>query len=294
MTTTAPEAALLSALAAYIQAQFAATSDLAQSAVVEEWPEPTDPLTLAQNRVVVAVIRGGPSRTDERLGGPNVERVTPGTGATGVVRVEAGAIEQPITIGLWAWRRALRDDVDAFLGEILNRPMFDTIAPVANTTLAVATTKAGEQLVTPASMDDIWPGCTLEVGTGATLERVVVKDIRPTGFIAPPRYAHAAGETLVEVAGRKELAAAGLHLRCADHFGNVGRFLFEDGVQTMDDAENGRGSQRQEWRSMRRGIGSLRWTRSISGVVLQRHLDIEVHASTTGGVVSNPTEIPVF
>jgi hypothetical protein len=189
MTTTAPEAAMLTALVAYLQAKFDATgvNDLGQSHVVDEWPDPSEPLALAQNRVVVAVIRGGNSRGDTRLGGPNVSKVTPGPGATGTVRYEFGTIEQPITLGLWAWRKQLRDDVDLFLGELLNQPMFSTISPVANTTLALATKKLGEQLVTPADMTDVWPGITLEIGTGASLERVVVKDIRPTGFVATLR-----------------------------------------------------------------------------------------------------------
>lgn len=301
MPTTSPEAALIKALVAYLQTSITTAlnpttglPDLAQSTVVEEWPEPTVDLQLAHNRVVVAVIRAGRSSGDKRLGGPLVEKVTPGVSPTGTVRYEYGQIDQPLTIGLWANRRELRNDVDLLLGELLNRPMWSTISPVAATTLSTAITTTGEQLVVPASMVDIWPGITVDIDTGANLERVYVKDIRPTGFIASVRKKHSAGVAIAEVAGRRETAAAGLHLRATDHFSNLAQYLFDDGAQTLDDVEGGRGSQRQEWRSLRNGVGSLRWSREVTGVVLQKRLFEQVHASTTGGEVANPIVKQVF
>lgn len=295
MTTTSPEAALVKALRDYLQAAFAATSDLASSVVVDEWPEPTDPLGLAADKVVVAVSRGGATGGDGRLGGPVVEKVTRITGASGTVRVEYGYLEVPLTIGLWAWRRALRDDVDLLLSEMLNRPMWETIQPVASTTLAGAVAAGTEQIVSVGSMVDIWPGITLEIGAGTTLERVRVTDVTPHGFVATPRYAHAAGEAVVEVPGRRELAAAGLHLRCSDHLSALAHIVTSsEGVQVLDDAEGGRGSQRQEWRSIRNAVGRVRWSRDLTGVALQQHLTLQGHVSRTGGVVPNPVDTPVY
>lgn len=290
MATLLPEETLLTALATYLQDALRAEADLADSEVLNEWPEPTTNLRLGDSRVVVSIIRAGASEGDDRLGGPIVERVTPGVSPKGIVRYDAGQIDQPITIGLWASTAARRNDVDLLLRELLNQPMWATIEPIVNTTLAVAITRTGEQLVTPASMADIWPGCTLQVGT---TERVVVKDIRPTGFIATFKKKHAAAVTVVEVAGRRETIATGLHLRCADHFGNIATYLFDDGVATLDDAEGGRGRQRQEWRSMRNGVGSIRWTREVTAV-LQKRLLTETHVSKEGGGVADPTETQVF
>lgn len=294
MPTTSPEAALIKALADYLRDEITAEADLADSEVVEAWPEPTEDLRLGDTRVVVSVIRAGRSEGDDRLGGPLVERVTPTTSPAGTVRFDLGQVDQPITIGVWAARRQLRDDVDLLIAEKLNRPMWDTIAPRARTTLGAAITRVGEQLVTPASMDDIWPGCTLLVDSGASLERVVVTDIRATGFYATMRKKHAAGVALEEVAGRRETAASGLTLRATDHFSNLAQYVFDDGVQVLDDAEGGRNSQRQEWRSLRNGVGSIRWTRSVANVALQKRLLIETHASTAGGQVDDPLETQVF
>lgn len=294
MATVLPEEALLAALSSYLQEAITAEPDLVDSEVVNEWPEPTANLRLTDQRVVVSVIRAGSSEGDERLGGPILERVTVGSSPRGTVRYDAGQIDQPITIGVWAATDKLRNDVDLLLRELLNRPMWETVEPLVDTTLGVAIEKVGEQLVTPASMDDIWPGCTLLVDEGADAERVVVKDIRPTGFVAVLRKVHAADVPIVEVAGRRETIASGLHLRCPDHFGNIATYLFNDDVNTMDDAEGGRGRQRQEWRSMRNGVGSIRWTREKSNVVLQKTLTLETHASTTGGEVSDPKETQVF
>lgn len=293
-TTTAPEAALLTALANYLRDAITAEVDLADSEVIDAWPDPTTDLELTPSRVVVAVIRAGRSETDDRLGGPVVERVTLTTSPAGTVRFDWGEIEQPITIGVWACRAALRDDVDHLIHGLLNRPMWSTIAPRALTTLGTATTKLGAQVVTPDSMDDIWPGCVLEIDSGASLERVVVSDIRPTGFVATLKKLHAAGVTIEEVESRREVAAAGLHLRADLHHGNRCSYLFDDSVQVLDDAENGRGSQRQEWRSLRPGVGSIRYTREVTGVVLQKRLLQEVHVSTAGGEVSDPIERQVF
>lgn len=290
--TTAPEAALVTALANYLRTQLQAQSDLAQSDVVEQWPEPTDDLALSQNRVVVAISRG-PAASVERIGGPLLEQVTVGTGATGTARYEYGEISVMLTVGLWAHRRALRDDVDLFLAEVLNRPLYETIPLVVSTTLAAPVAK-GEQLVTPASMANVAPGCTLQIDTGTAAEVVVVKDVRPTGFVATLTRAHAGGVPIVEVAGRNEIAATGLHLVCPDHYGNRALFMFEDQPQVLDDAEGGQGSQRQEWRSIRHGSGAIRRSRDFANVTLQKNLDIAVHATTDGSLVTNPPTAPVF
>jgi hypothetical protein len=294
VTTTAPEAAIITALADYLRDGITAEADLADSEVVDAWPDPSTDLRLAQNRVVVAVLRAGRSDTDDRLGGPQVERVTLTTSPAGTVRYDFGEIEQPITVGLWACRPRLRDDVDLLIHGLLNRPMWSTIAPRALTTLGTAITKVGSQLVVPASMADIWPGCVIAVGSGASLERVTVSDIRATGFVATMRKVHAAGVVLEEVESRRETAAAGLHLRAADHHSNRCFYLFDDGVQVLDDAEGGRVSQRQEWRSLRTGTGAIRFTREVAGVVLQKRLLQTVHVSTEGGEVADPVERQVF
>lgn len=294
MPRTAPEAALITALADYLRDAITAESDLADSEVVDAWPEPTVDLELGPSRVVVAVIRAGGSESDDRLGPPVVERVTPTTSPQGTVRFDWGQIDQPLTIGVWAHRPALRSDVDDLIQRLLNQPLWNTCPPLAATTLGAAITKAGTQTITPASMDDIWPGCTLEIDSGASLERVIVSDILPTGFRATTRKAHAAGVAIVEVEGRKEFAASGLHLRAELHHSNRAHYLFEDGVTTLDDAEGGRGSQRQEWRSIRSGVGSIRYTREVEGVTLQKRLLQTVHVSTQGGEVDDPIERQVF
>lgn len=288
--TTAPEAALVTALADYLRDAITAEADLADSEVIDAWPEPTVDLELSPTRVVVAVIRAGASEGDDRLGGPVVERVTLGTSPAGTVRYDYGQIEQPITIGVWACRAALRDDVDHLIHGLLNRPLWSTVAPQALTTLATAITRTGSQVIVPASMDDIWPGCVVQIDT----ERVVVSDIRPTGFVATVRRTHAAGVAIEEIESRREVAAAGLHLRADLHYGARCHYLFDDSVQVLDDAENGRGSTRQEWRSLRPGMGAIRYIREVTGVTLQKRLLQTVHVSTAGGEVDDPIERQVF
>lgn len=285
---------MLTALSTYLQAQLAALGALANSQLVDEWPEPTQDLTLSTTKVVVAVTRAGKPDVDDRIGGPNVQKVTLGTSPLGTVRYEYGSIEQPIAIGLWAQTRALRDDVDLFIQGLLNVPYWTTVSPVASTTLLTAITKTGLQLVKPAAMTDIWPGILVDVNTGSLKERLLVREIRADGFKASPTKLHNAGVGIVEVAGMRETTGEDLYLRCPNHYNNIAHFQFEDSPQTMDDAEGGRGSQRQEWRSIRNGIGSIRWSRDIAAVVLQKTAAISLSASFVGGPVATPKIITSF
>ncbi len=290
MPTWLPEEAMIAALASYLRDALTGEADFADSEVIAEWPEPTEDLRLDNNRIVVSIIRAGASEGEDRLGAPEAERITLGTAPVGTVRYAVGQVDQPITIGVWASTAALRNDADLFVADLLNQPMWSTVAPRVLTTLAVATTKLGEQLVVPTSMADIWPGCTLEIDT----ERVVVRDILPTSFRATLRKKHAAAVSITEVEGRRESIASGLHLRCDNHYGNLAHFLFDDGVASLDDAEGGRGRQRQEWRSVRQGVGSIMRTREVTGVVLQKRLTTVSHVSTDGGEVASPIETQVF
>ena len=289
---TSPEAAGLSALATYLEAELAADANLVNSDVVTQWPDPLDALELSPTRVVVALIRAGKPERHGYLGRPRRSRVTT---SGGVVRYDYGTVEQPITIGLYAHSMAMRDDVDQWLWERLNRPFWDTVTPAAATTLAAAITVAEvEQVVTLASLAGAWPGTVLEVDSGASREWLKVLDVTPAGIVCKPRLTHSAGVTVVEVAARRETAARGLYLRAADHYNVTAAILCEDATQTLDDAEGGRGSQRQEWRSLRAGTLSAAYIREVQGVTLQDTLTARGYHSTNADLDGAASDVVVF
>jgi hypothetical protein len=270
MTIAAAEGAVCDALGTYLRTQLVSIPALVDSDVRAKWPEPIEDLRLSSTRIVVAIIRG------EQLGAPVLQRPIIGGTPRGRARFDAGQIDLPLTLGVWAYSGALRDDVDLLLDELLNVPYWSTIAPTARTTLARACT-VGEEWVTPASMTDVWPGCMVRIDEGFDAEAVVVHSVRATSFEThrPMRRAHAAGVPIVEVRGRlAETAATGLHLRCAiaspmEGAGPVARFDFKR-PQILDDIEEGRACQRQEWRSLRRGTGSVRLSRELAATLQQR------------------------
>lgn len=289
---TSPEAAGLSALATYLRAELAADVNLADSEVVTQWPDPLDALELSGTRVVVALIRAGKAERHGYLGRPRRSRVTV---SGGVVRYDYGTVEQPITLGLYAHSQAMRDDVDQWLWERLNRPFWDTVTPAAATTLAAAITVAAvEQVVTLTNMASAWPGTVLEVDSGASREWVKVLDVTPSGLVINPRLTHAALVPVVEVAARRETAARGLYLRATDHYNVTAAILCEDGTQTLDDAEGGRGSQRQEWRSLRSGVLSAAYLREVQGVTLQDTLTIRGYQSTNADLAGPSADAVIF
>lgn len=289
---TSPEAAGLTALVTYLQAELAADVNLAESEVVDQWPGPLDTLSLSPTRVVVAVIRAGKAERHGYLGQPRKSRVTT---SGGVVRYDYGTVEQPITVGLYAHSMAMRDDVDQWLWERLNRPFWDTVTPAAATTLAAAITVAEvEQVVTLTSLAGAWPGTMLEVDSGASREWLKVLDVTPAGIVAKPRLTHAGGVTVVEVAARRETAARGLYLRASGHYNVTTSVLCEDQTQPLDDAEGGKGSQRQEWRSLRAGVLSAAYIREVQGVTLQDTLTVRGYQSTSADQTGAAADVVVF
>jgi hypothetical protein len=260
MTTSSPAAAITDALATYLRTELRAVAALADSDVVDTWPEPTEDLALSGTRVVVAILRAGTPEDDRRVGGPRVTGVTPlGGTAHGVVTYDYGQVDLPLTLGLWAWSKGLRDDVDEVLHGLLNRPYWTTVHPIVST-IATGPIAAGEKTVAPASMAGIWPRTMLRVGG---VETVRVASVTPTTFAAVFAANHAAGATLVEVPARRRNAANGLHLRAPLHHELVARYDFGS-PRTLDDAEGGRGAQRQEWRSICTGTGSIRHVRAVT------------------------------
>jgi hypothetical protein len=281
------------ALAAYLHDGLRAVPGLGSSECLGRWPQPTVDLKLARDRVVCAVMESGAPKEGTRIGGPIVQRVTPGVAPSAIVRLDWDEVEQDFSIGVWADSDALRDDTDEILHELLNVPYWETCPPVASTTLAAAVASVGRQVVVPASMSGIWPRTRLSVG--AAVEVVEVEDITPTGFLATFRSTHASGAALVEVAARRELAAEGLFLRCSDHLDAVARFDCE-GAHPFDDAAQGAGVQRQEFRSVRRGVGSMRHLRDVAAV-LQTRLTLRSQVAPTlptSATVPTPRSVIVF
>lgn len=264
MTTTSPSAALTDALATYLRTKLQATAGFGDSDVVTDWPEPTLDLRLSATRVIVAVIRAGEPKDDERVGQPVLTRVTPGAAPMATLRYDFGQVDLPMTLGVWAFSKAMRDDADEVLHGLLNQPYWTTVSPLVSTTSPAAIAK-GAAAVTPASMANIWPEAMLRVG-GTGGETVRVDSITPTTFTATFVAAHAGGATIVEVAARRHNAENGLSLRAPQHWNLVARYDF-GAPRSLDDAEGGRGSQRQEWRSISSGTGSLRHVREVSGVL---------------------------
>ncbi len=262
--TRSPEVTLIETLAAYLQTSLSANAQLSASKVVTEWPEPTTRMQLAPNAVSVAVIRSGQgTKPRDNLGSPKFVQLYPGTYPACTIRYDYGIVEMPIVIGLWAQSRALRDDVDYVIEQLMNQPYWSTVSPVVSTTLATAITTTGMQKIYPASMADIWPGTKLQIDTGANQEVVQVTEIQPTFFWASPRGTHAASVAMVEVAGRYTVAESGLSLRAPNYFNAVCRYDVFDSMPVTDGSES---SQLQEWMSMRTGVGKVRSYIEVPGV----------------------------
>lgn len=253
MTTriTSPEAAAVSALAAYLKTAITGDSRFALSDVVDQWPEPNPPLELGDTRIIIAISRDGAAKGN-RLGAPPITRVTPvsppTTPSTAVVRTLRASLMFPITLGVWASTRAMRDDADDFIDDLLNQPYWNTVVPLVNTTTTAAIA-AGTQTVVPVSMADLWPGRLLSVDSGANLETVRVISTTYSSFVAAFTRPHAPGVQLLELKARRQTHDVGLALQCPNALNAVASFDIDDPV-VLDD---GPMSQRQEWRSVRQG-----------------------------------------
>lgn len=280
MTTTDPTSAMHEALAAHLRAQLRAVSGLGDSDVLTYFPAGTQDLELGDTRVVCAVERAGEPRTT-RLGGPRAHRVIPGVLPAGTIRYDYDVVEQDFTVALYAPTQAMRDEGSELVFRALNMPFWSTVPPIVSTAIASAQRKGaaasssvpapGRYFVTisdAAQLLDVWEGTMLAVddATPAAREVISVDKVTPFGFWATFAKAHGAAATLLEVAARHRNAELGLSLRCPLHYNGVARFVFGE-PKTIDDAEAGRAAGRQEWRSLRDGVGKLRHLREIAGVV---------------------------
>lgn len=278
MANFSTEAAIIETLASYLLAQVPAQTGLGASTVVAEWPEPTTDLQLSATGVAIAVIRAGAPRPQERLGPPRISRVIPGTYPACTVRYDMGIVEQPITIGMWAMSRQMRDDADYVIGSLLNKPYWSTVSPIVSTTSSLAS-KKGDTILTPASMTDILPGMILQIDSGGALENVNVDSLtfdQRINLVKPLNFAHAASVALVQVAGRNVTLEDGLQLRAANYFNAVVRYDFQ-APSTMDSPAR---SQLQEWVSLRQGIGMIRRYLEVPGVQ-QGHLHLSSQAGSS-------------
>lgn len=291
MTTTSPVGAMHRALSVHVRARLRAVAGLGASECLDHWPAPTEDLLLKNDRAVVSIVRIGDAKTT-RLGGPVVQRVTPGILPAATIRYDFDQIDQQFRLGVWAMTQAMRDDVDFHVHNALNLPYWTTCPPLANTSLvdarligqkiaSVAIPKPGRYFVRVADMASIWPQGKLEVDAAVADDRetIVVEDITPFGFLATFRKAHGAGATFAEVAARRQYAAEGLSLRCADHYNAVAGFEFGE-PRSLDDVEDGKAAQRLEWRSVREGTGSIRHLRDVAGVVQDKQT-LTLQAGTT-------------
>lgn len=257
-----PEDVLLTTLATYLQPAFIAATGLTGANVVTEWPEPTAPLRLSQNSVVISLTRDGKSEEQDRVGSPILAAVNTLGNPNSTFIYEYGFVTQPIELSVWAASKALRDDCDGVMWPLLNVPFWQTVPLVVNTTLAVATAPKVLQLVVPTSMHGITEGQVLKIDS----EVLTVQTITPNGFLATPQQTHAIGAPLVDVIANFDVVAKGLHLRipATTAYGAYGNFLcayaFEDGVRTFDASTT---SQMQEWRSRRAGKGRVRLFQSV-------------------------------
>jgi hypothetical protein len=257
-----PTVAMRDALASHLGAGLLASFGLSSSVVLGRWPEPTEDLTLDRAGVVVGLDVSAEPKTGARIGGPFVSRVTLGAEAPAAsFRYDYDQIEQELVIGVWASSEPLRDDADEAIGRLLNLPFWSTIEPAADTTLA-AEVFAGRRWVAPASVADIWPGCVLRIDSGGAQEHVTVLEVSPVAFLAVFRFDHEAGAEVVEVAARGEAAAVGLSLRLENHHGVTAGFRFGEARRLQD-------AQRQEWRSVRKGLGRAVRVRVVEGVARQ-------------------------
>lgn len=300
----APHIAATDALFLYLQAQIKAAPGFGSSDAVDEWPDPTQDLSLGDARIVIGVTRVGAARGDDRLGAPALQKVTPGVSPAATGRYDFGLVEQDIAVGVWAPTRAMRDDADEVIDNLLNQPFWSTVSPLLTTpTTLPAGAKAGDTRLVPASMSKIFPGATLQIGSGATVDVVRVKDIGPTWFevYAPLLNAHANTDAVLEVPGRlNEVAAVGVSLRCSSvtsngvtypgHLDQIARYDFDQPMH-FDDAEDGAGSQRQEWRSVRNGTARIRYCRDLA-VAMQ--VQLQVKSTLTAASSSTTTTKQVF
>ncbi len=280
MTTTDPTSAMHEALAAHLKAKIVAVAGLGDSDVLKYFPAATQDLELSPTRVVIAVERVGEGRTT-RLGGPRAHRVSPGVLPAGTILYDYDVVEQDLSVVLYAATQAMRDEASELVFRALNLPFWTTVPPVVSTAIATAKTRRGAVSSTipapgryfltvadAAQLLHVWEGTKLAVddATPALREVVTVDAITPFGFWATFAKAHGAAATLLEVAARTRNAEHGLSLRCPLHYNGVARFTFGE-PKTIDDAEGGRAAARQEWRSIRDGVGKLRHLREIAGVV---------------------------
>jgi hypothetical protein len=308
------------ALAVHLQTQIAGIAALSASVCERKWPQGNVPLKLTRNRVVMAVTLAGEG-VKTRIGGPVLHRVTPGVAPAGVGRFDWDQLDQPLMVGLWAMNEEIRSEVDEKIHAALNMPFWTTCPPTFASTLATAQPMerrgiagaaryvaigaaaatipaAGLYLVAPAAgLLSVWPRTRIEVDAAIAASREVidVEEITPFGFIAEFKTAHGAAATLAEVKARRRTQEEGLTLRCAQHLNTPASFAFEE-PQWLDDAEDGAGSQRNEWRSVRQGRGIIRHLRDAS-VVLRDKTVLSVQASAAepaSSTVPAPRSVVVF
>lgn len=200
------------------------------------------------------------------MGAPVTDRATLGVAPAGLIFVDYDELEVPITLGVYAVSKAMRDDAVYMLQNIINQPRSATITPVVSTTLP-AIVKLGVQTVVPASSANIWPGMQLLVDVGANTEIVEVIELYTDRFTANFTRLHAAAAPAVETAGLLQpIGAIGLYLRCPLHFNTQARYDF-DNPRTPD---SDGGSQSQEWKATMNGMLRVSYLQQSPGVLRQR------------------------
>jgi hypothetical protein len=268
-----PAGGMHEALSAYLAEQVTLATSIDTDSIVEQrWPEPTEDLQIGHGppaKIRVGITRIGAARGGNRIGGPVLSRLDVAASPAAVARFDFDEVSQDFAIGVWSPSQRIRDEMDEIVSGWLSQPFWTTVSPLVATTLTSNVTKAGKQKVSVATMKDVWYRTKLQIGTGGGAEVVEVLDLAiergQLTFVAAFRKTHSSGAAVVEVPARRDYAgsaANAISLRVPLHFNAIALFDFEE--PSSLDEERG---QRQEWTSIRQGVGTMRHIANFPAVV---------------------------